>query len=119
MNDVEFIRGDTPTLSFPIKNKSGEVIPIEDIDTLFLTCRRSPEKTCGIVFDRKKEDFRFEDNKYKVTLKPEDTQEITCINTTFYFDIEVTTKTGKRKTRIYSLKLEKDYTVHGGDNVGN
>ncbi len=119
MNYIEFVRGDTPTLVFPIKNKSGEIIVLEDIDTLILTCRRHPDRVSDIIFEKNKEDFRFEDNKYKVTLKPEDTQELVYSDGTFYFDIEVTLKTGQRKTRNYEMNLEKDCSIHGGDDVGN
>ena len=119
MNEIEFVRGDTPKLSFPIINKSGEVIPMENIDTLILTCRRNPDKSYKILFEKNKGDFTFEDNKYKVKLKAEDTQELTYSNNTFYFDIEVTLTNGTRKTKLFELNLEKDCTIHGGDDSGN
>lgn len=118
MNEIEFVRGDTPTLAVPIKYKSGEVIPMEDIDAIFLTCRRNPDKSYKVLFEKKKEDFTLEDNKYKVRLKPEDTQELTYSDGTFHFDIEVTLTNGARKTRNYELSLEKDCTIHGGDESG-
>lgn len=115
MEDVEIIRGDTATLSFPINNKSGEVIQLADIETLIMTCRNRCEE---IVFEKNTENFRFEDNKYKVDLKAEDTEQINFSNPLF-FDIEVTLKNGIRKTRLYELNLVKDKTIHGGDNNGN
>ena len=115
MEDVEIIRGDTATLAFPINNKSGETIQLEDIETLIMTCRN---RSYEILFSKNTEDFRFEDGKYKVDLKAEDTERINYSNP-FSFDIEVTLKNGTRKSRIYELNLVKDYTVHGGDNHGN
>lgn len=115
MEDVEIIRGDTATLAFPMNNKSGETIQLTDIETLIMTCRN---KCYDILFSKETEDFRFEDGKYKVDLKAEDTEQSNFTNP-LYFDIEVTLKNGTRKSRIYELNLVKDYTVHGGDNNGN
>lgn len=108
--DVEIIRGDTATLSFSIVNKNGDTIKIEDIETLFLTCKKFPIK-------KKKEDFRFEDDKYKVDLKAEDTEQLNNLTSPAFFDIEVTLKNGTRKSRIYEMKIIKDYTLHGGDTI--
>ncbi len=117
-DSIDIIRGDTATLSFPITNKSKQPIPIGNIDLLYLTCRRYADKESTILFQKEKEDFRFEDNKYKVDLTPEDTQSLEYNdNTIFNFDIEVTIG-NKRKTRIYEIDIAKDYTIHGGDEDG-
>lgn len=118
-NFVDITRGDTATLSFPITNKSKQPIPIENIDLLFLTCRRYASTDSEILFQKEKKDFRFEDNKYKVDLTPEDTQSLEYNDDTiFHFDIEVTIG-NTRKTRIYEIDITKDYTIHGGDEDGN
>ena len=115
MEEIKIIRGDTATLAFPITNKTGQGILLSDIDTLILTCRN---KYYEMLFNKNKEDFRFEDNKCKVDLNPEDTEQINCSNP-IYFDIEVTLKNGTRKSKLCELKLMKDYTTHGGDENGN
>lgn len=111
------IRGDTATLSFPIKYVNGDIVKINDIKTIFLTCRMIPKESSKILIEKNKDDFRFEDNKYKVDFEAKDTQSfdfnsnINSIN----FDIEVTLNSGVRKTGIYSIPFLKDYTIHGGD----
>lgn len=115
MEEIEIIRGDTATLAFPICNKTGEAILLSDIDTLILTCRN---KLYNVLFSKDTKDFRFEDNKYKVDLKTEDTEQINCSNP-LSFDIEVTLKNGTRKSKICELNLMKDYTTHGGDENGD
>lgn len=121
MDEIEIIRGDTKTLSFPITNKAEEPININDIDTLILTCRKNPDKNYPILFSKSKEDFRFEDDKYKVDLKAEDTEQLdsNACNSPLYLDIEVTLKSGARKTRIFTLSVIKDVSIHGGDSDGN
>lgn len=114
MDGIEIIRGDTATISVTITNKNGDTIEFEDIDTLILTCRKMPSKSNEVLFKKTKEDFRFEDNKYKVDLKAEDTEQLK-LDKPAYFDIEVTLKNGTRKSRIYEMSIIKDYTIHGGD----
>ena len=97
MDGIEIIRGDTATISVPISNKNGDTIEFEDIDTLILTCRTMPSKSYEVLFKKTKEDFRLEENKYKVDLKAEDTEQLK-LDKPAYFDIEVTFKNGTRKS---------------------
>lgn len=115
MVDNILVRGDTATLSFPIESKDGSVINISDIKTIFLTCRMIPKKSSKILIKKNKDDFRFEDGKYKVDLKSEDTQSFESLNDkkNINFDIEVTLNNGTRKTGIFSIPFEYDYTIHG------
>lgn len=118
---MNIIRGDTLTIAVPIMDKNKKPIDISDITELYLTCRVAPEKDSTIIFQKEKSDFRFENNKYKVDILPEDTQELNFEGKSkkYHFDIEVTVE-GMRKSKIDYLTVEKDYTIHtGGDNIGN
>lgn len=115
MNEIELIRGDTLTLVFPLTDDEGNVIPIEDIETLFLTARQNPNKESRVLFSKEIKDFSLVDELYEVDLLSTDTETMLLKN--FYFDIEVTLKDGTRQTAIYQVNLVKDYTIHGGDEV--
>ena len=122
---AEMIRGDTATLVFPITNKNNENIDINDISELYLTCRRNPSKVYEIIFQKKLEDFRQEEDElYRVDINKEDTETLEIETRVgeeiiLYFDIEVTLNNGSRKSKIYQLNIDKDYTIHGGDSNGN
>lgn len=117
---MNIIRGDTLIIAVPITNKNGDSINIEDITELYLTCREKPDKNSKIIFQKEKSDFTFEDNKYKVDLLAEDTEQLSFAGNSknFYFDVEVTTQ-DMRKSKIYEITIDKDYTIHGGDDSGN
>lgn len=115
MNEIELIRGDTLTLVFPLTDDDGNTIGMDEIETLFLTARQYPNKESTILFSKEKKDFSFIDNLYEVEILPTETE--TMLLKKFYFDIEVTLTDGTRKTKIVEVNLEKDYTIHGGDEV--
>lgn len=112
---IEFIRGDSVVLKFPIKDSNGNLIEMSDIADIILTCRKKPGKKYEVLFSKEKKDFRLEDGMYKVDLKAEDTENLNCTGTLTY-DIEVTLKDGTRKSKIDELTLIEDVSIHGGGN---
>lgn len=109
MVNFSFIRGDTFLFKFKILDKSKNSIEKSDISTLILTCRK--QKNDLIMFTKNIDDFTVDDNGYfHGEFKPEDTQELESGE--YYFDIEVTLTSGKRKTKLYTFILEKDATKH-------
>ena len=108
-----FHRGDTMPFMVKIINKNGDAISVNDIDTLILTCRKLPTKSSPILFQKTLQDFTLEGKYAHISFEPEDTE--TLIYGTYYFDIEITLKSGYRKSRLYEFELEKETTIHGGD----
>ena len=110
---VKFIRGDSATLTFAIRDEDKNLIALEDIETLYLTARKFPNESSPILFKKSKEDFSIVDDKYQVDIVPTDTEQLFLNN--FSFDIEVSLKNGIRKSAIYQVSMNKDYTIHGGN----
>ena len=115
MKEIGMIRGDTLIVVFPLLDDDDKAITMDDIETLFLTARRFPRKESAVLFSKEKKDFSIVDGLYEVEILPTDTETMSLTN--FFFDIEVTLKDGTRKSAVCQIDLEKDYTIHGGDNI--
>lgn len=111
------IRGDSLIIDFPITDEEGTIIPIEELDTLFLTARQKPSKSYPVLFEKEKEDFTYENEIYSIEILPTDTEQLNL--KVFYYDIEATLKDGTRQTIIGGIDLEHDCTIHGGDEDEN
>ena len=111
--NLSFIRGDTVPLAFKINDDVGNLIALEEVDTLILTARQFPSAESRVLFIKNKEDFSIVDGEYRVTLQPKDTENLTIEK--FQFDVEVTLTNGTRKTYIHQVKMDRDYTIHGGE----
>lgn len=116
MND--FVRGDTFAFKTPITFEDGTPVTKEDIDTLFVTVKEQPTEFSPIIFQKKLEDVTIDSDGYcHVVFEPKDTE--TLRYQKYFFDIEVTLKSGYRKTSLNSFRLTKETTSHGGDTNGN
>ena len=114
---MEFIRGDTQSFKFLITYKDKTIIKKEEIDTLFLTCKKSIYSNENI-FQKTLEDVEFDEDGYvNVVFNPEDTESLEYGK--YVFDIEITTKAGYRKTKLFEFELLGETTFHGGDLNGN
>lgn len=114
----EFTRGDTFAFKTQITFEDGTPITKEDIKTLFITCKLQPEEYSNIIFQKKLEDVTIDSDGYcHVVFDPKDTE--TLFYGKYFFDIEVTLKSGYRKTSLNSFKLTKETTNHGGETDGN
>lgn len=108
----EFIRGDTFAFKFSIMYKDKTPIKKEDIKTLFITCRKYASKDFPIIFQKTIDDVEIDEEGYcHAKFNPEDTQEL--MYGSYFFDIEVTTKGGYRKTKLYEFKIGKETSIHG------
>ena len=113
----EFVRGDTFAFKFLLTMQDGTAVKKEDIDTLFITCRKFASKESPIIFKKTLEDVEIDTDGYcHAIFNPEDTQEL--IYDSYFFDIEVTLKGGFRKTKLFQFKITKETTIHesGGTN---
>lgn len=114
----EFTRGDTFAFKTPITFADGKPIKKDDLESLYITCRVLPTEHSPILFQKTLEEVTIDSNGYcHIVFQPEDTE--TFKYGTYYFDIEVTTKSGYRKTSLNTFKLTKETTVHGGEKYGN
>lgn len=116
---ISFVRGDT--LAFKTKLKTQDKIAIrkEDIDTLFVTSRKSASTESPIIFQKTLQDVEIDSDGYcHVKFDPINTEDLKYA--TYFFDIEITLKSGYRKTRLFQFKLTKETTIHGkGDESGS
>lgn len=107
---IEFTRGDTLAFKFKINYKNGESVKIEDIEDLVLTCRKFNFKESPILFDKSKDDFRFEKDYYHCVFMPEDTRELEYGK--YNFDIQVTLKGGFIKTLKSEFTITEEDTIY-------
>lgn len=110
---IKFIRGDTQPFKFKLTYKDKTIVPMEDIDTIILTCRLSEYISSEILFTKKKSDFTLENEYYHCQFNPEDTQKLEYGE--YAFDIEVTLKSGYRKTLYNNFELKKEVTIHNDE----
>ena len=110
---MEFIRGDTIGISFSLKYKDDNVVSKEEIDSLFITIKKSIY-TEEIIFQKTLENVEIDENGIvHLVFEPEDTE---CLEYGKYvFDIEVTLKSGYRKTKLSEFNITGETTFHGGD----
>ena len=114
----EFVRGDTFAFKFLLTMQDKTPVQKENIDTLFITCRKYADKQSPIIFKKTLEDVEIDTEGYcHAKFNPEDTQEL--IYDTYFFDVEITTKGGFRKTKLFKFEITKETTIHGGDVSGN
>ena len=114
---MEFVRGDSQSFKFLIKYKDSTPIKTDDIESLFLTCKKNIYSN-EIVFQKNIKDVKIDDaGCVHVTFEPKDTE--TLDYGKYVFDIEITTKAGYRKTKLFEFELLGETTFHGGDLNGN
>lgn len=107
---MELIRGDTHLFKVKLKN-----ITLEEIDTVFITCRKDIYSK-DYIFQKRIGDVTIDNNLYvHFAFDPVDTQ--TLPYGSYVFDIEVTLKSGYRKTKLFKFNLTGEATFHsnGGD----
>lgn len=105
-----FIRGDTLPLKFKINYKDKNVVQLNDIATLTLTCRKYTNENSPILFKKDKEDFTLSDDFYHVVIKPENTQNLDY--GVYNFDIECVLNDGYTKTLKGEFKITDETTIH-------
>lgn len=115
---MEFIRGDTFAFKFLIKLANGQISTKEDINTLFITTRKYATKSSEIIFQKTLNDVEIDDEGYcHVKFNPEDTESLAYGS--YFFDVEITTNGGYRKTKLFQFKITKETTIHeSGDSSG-
>lgn len=110
----KFFRGDTFAFKTKLILANSEIPKIGDIDTIFITCKEGESDGSKIVFQKNKEDIKFDEKGYiHVVFEPEDTENL--IVGKYVFDIEVTLTNGYRKTKKGEFTLEYDVTDHKGE----
>ena len=114
----EFTRGDTFAFKTPIKFADGTPVTKADIETLFITVKLQPTEYSPKIFQKTLEDVIIDSEGYcHVVFEPKDTETLNYGK--YFFDIEVTLKSGYRKTALDSFKLAKETTNHGGEKNGS
>ena len=116
---MEFIRGDTFAFKFLVTFEDGTPITKSDLETLFITVRKRPNKTSPILFEKTLDDVEIDDKGYcHARFEPQNTEEL--FYGSYFFDIELTTNSGYRKSKLMEFKITKETTIHGsGDKVGS
>lgn len=115
---IYFTRGDTFPFKTLLRTAGGEPVKNEDIQTLFVTCKKEATEESEIIFQKTLENVKIDKDGYcHIVFEPEDTENL--LYETYYFDIEITLNSGYRKTRLYKFTLTEETTTHGGETNGN
>lgn len=115
---IEFTRGDTFAFKTQITFADGSPIKIEDIKSLYITSRVFPIKESPVIFQKKLEDISIDDDGFcHIVFFPTDTEKLDYKE--YYFDIEITLKSGFKKTKLYKFKLTEETTIFEGESNGN
>ena len=109
---VSFIRGDTCILKFRIQDEQGTFMEKSDLDSLYLTCRKSNSKSSRIIFQKDIDDFYCEDEYYFITIQPIDTRGLSY--GTYNFDIEATFSDGEVQTLKSEFTITDEDTIYKG-----
>lgn len=103
---MELIRGDTHLFKVRLNN-----ITLDEIDTLFITCRKDIYSK-DFIFQKTINDVSIDNDLYvHFAFNPSDTQALPYGD--YVFDIEVTLKSGYRKTKLFKFSLNGEATFHG------
>ena len=115
---MKFIRGDTFPFKFQVKRKDGTAIIKDDIDVLFITVKTSIY-TDKVIFQKTLNDIEIdEEGDFHVVFSSKDTENLNYGK--YIFDIEITLKSGYRKTKLFEFELIGETTFHkdgGGENA--
>ena len=116
---MQFVRGDSFSFKVLISSSRGNKIKIDDIATIFVTCREYPNINYPILFQKTKNDVVLDNNSFlHIEFKPSDTENLDYGH--YYFDIEITLNSGYIKTVLYNFELTKETTIHlAGEINGN
>lgn len=112
---MNFIRGDTFSFKILIKYADDTPITKEDISTIFVTFKKNIH-TDRIIFQKDINDILIDEEGYiHIIFKPEDTEKLSYGK--YVFDVEVTTLSGVRKTKLFNIELQGETTFHNGGDM--
>lgn len=112
-----FVRGDSFPFKTQITKKDGTPITLNEIESLFVTCRKMAIKESPILFQKKLEDVTIDSDGYcHILFNPEDTRDLEYGE--YCYDIEITLKGGYTKTKFNKFTLTEETTIHNGENNG-
>lgn len=104
------IRGDSLPIKFLLKGKDDKIFSKEEIESIFITCRRYPEEVSPIIFQKSIDDCVIgEDGYVHVVIEPKDTENAEY--GMYFVDTEITLKNGYKKTKTGYLELEHESTI--------
>lgn len=108
---MEFIRGDTFYFSTLLSYSDKTPVLLNDIETIFVTCRKYPNINFPIIFQKTLEDVTLdEQGVLHIAFEKEDTEDLDYGQ--YFFDIEVTLKSGYRKSVLKTFTLKQETTIH-------
>lgn len=112
---MKFIRGDSCPFKIKLQYKDELKNPVQlnDIDTLFVTCKTNSASNSFILFQKTLNDVEIDSEGYcHIVFEPKDTEKLAYGK--YVFDIEVTLKNGYRKTYYDSFEITNETTTHEG-----
>lgn len=108
---MEFVRGDTFSFKFKLKTLDNNILTKSDIETLFITVRKWPSKESSISIQKTLDNVEIDEEGYcHARFESSDTENLNY--GFYYFDIEVTLKSGYRKSKLFKFELTKETTIH-------
>ena len=115
---MDFVRGDTFAFKVKILKSDKTIVKKDELKSVFLTVRKSVFQASPILFQKTIEDIEIDEEGYcHIKFESNDTEKLPY--GIYYFDIEVTTISNYRKTKLFQFKLTEETTMHeSGDEIG-
>lgn len=111
---MNFIRGDSFLFKTKVTKKDGSILKTEEVESIFVTCRKLPFKEMPILFQKNINDMTIDEKGYlHIMFEPKDTERLEYGK--YYFDIEITLKNGYRKTKLDVFTITEETTIYSGE----
>lgn len=113
--DLEFIRGDTQVIKFPLMDKNENRVKLTENDNLYFTVKQNSNSEDVLIQKRYPESINYDDTSgyYFFTIESEDTSEMPY--GTYSYDIELKSGTFVKTLGSGSITLTEEVTFRGDE----
>ena len=113
--DIEFRRGDTQVVNFPLVDKNGDPVKLTENDNLYFTVKQNTNSEDVLIQKKYPENISYDDTSgyYIFTLESEDTSEMPY--GTYSYDIELKSGTFVKTLGDGSITLTEEVTFRGDE----
>lgn len=111
--DFEFTRGDTFQFKFRIKDKNGEVLPLNQNAEIYFTVKKNRNSKNVLIQKRLNEGIEFRDGFYYVRIDADDTNSLSY--GTYNYDIEFKQGNIVKTITLGQITLTDEITFKGDE----
>lgn len=106
--DLEFIRGDTQFIKFPLTSEDGNPIELNNNEKLYFTVKQNANSKKVLIQKKYPTDMEYSEGYYYFTLTSQDTSNLNY--GTYEFDIELKSDNYVRTLAMGTLTLTEEIT---------